>query len=115
MSERFRQLPCCTETHRRNCRRIAGRCAASVGAISSVNSANIGSSRQNFRPSSHRDGVHRPAVSEDLRHICVRNCGTLNIIEVFAAVCADIPQKGVRKSGTPNIIEVLAGLVSHDG
>ena len=32
---------------------------ASVGAISSGNSANIGSSRQNFRPSSHRDGVHR--------------------------------------------------------
>ena len=53
MSERFRQLPCCTETHRRNCRRITVGCAASVGAISSVNSANIGSSRQNFRPSSH--------------------------------------------------------------
>ena len=50
---------CRTETHRGNCRRIVGGCAASVGAISSGNSANIGSSRQNFRPSSHRDGVHR--------------------------------------------------------
>jgi hypothetical protein len=46
----------------------------STGAISSGNSANIGSSSQVFRPSSHRDGVHRLGTQPVRPLVSYGNC-----------------------------------------